>query len=178
MKGELPSKLAVSCRTKRAAELRPAGHGPEAQPELHSVWVAGSGTGTRTVKISFSHRITGKIGWVFIIPVPVRTLWFGAPIRYRVYMTECRWSAERVTVDFVCLFVRHVQQETVALVSELMTLKEQFELEKKGRVDREQLLVKRLNELQYGLDAKLEAEIALRQEQLNHLKREVEQLVR
>ncbi|CBZ52211.1 putative SF-assemblin [Neospora caninum Liverpool] len=69
-------------------------------------------------------------------------------------------------------------QETVALVSELMTLKEQFELEKKGSIDREQMLVKRLNELQYGLDARLEAEIALRQEQLNHLKKDVEQLVR
>ncbi|CDI76042.1 SF-assemblin, putative [Eimeria acervulina] len=69
-------------------------------------------------------------------------------------------------------------QDFAALQREAATLRQAFAAETKNKNERESLACKKLGELQLLVDSKFEAEIAVRQEQLNLIKREVERLVK
>ncbi|XP_026191050.1 SF-assemblin [Cyclospora cayetanensis] len=64
------------------------------------------------------------------------------------------------------------------LQKDAVALRQTFKTELKSRNDRDTLACKKLGELQLLIDSKFEAEIAVRQEQLNLIKREVERLVK
>ncbi|CDJ35960.1 SF-assemblin, putative [Eimeria mitis] len=69
-------------------------------------------------------------------------------------------------------------QDFAALQREATALRQAFSAETKNKNERESLACKKLGELQLLVDSKFEAEIAIRQEQLNLIKREVERLVK
>ncbi|CDJ47485.1 SF-assemblin, putative [Eimeria brunetti] len=69
-------------------------------------------------------------------------------------------------------------QDFAALQREANALRQAFAAETKNKNECESLACKKLGELQLLVDSKFEAEIAVRQEQLNLIKREVERLVK
>lgn len=71
-----------------------------------------------------------------------------------------------------------LQQDFAALQREAAALRQAFAAETKNKNERESLACKKLGEFQLLVDSKFEAEIAVRQEQLNLIKREVERLVK
>ena len=70
------------------------------------------------------------------------------------------------------------QQDFAALQRDVAALRQAFGTETKTRNERDTLACKKLGEIQLLVDSKFEAEIAVRQEQLNLIKREVERLVK
>lgn len=70
------------------------------------------------------------------------------------------------------------QQDFAALQREVKTLRQSFDYDTKIKNEREGSATKKLGELQYGVDSRLEAETAIRHEQINIIKREIERLIK
>ncbi|KAL8453135.1 hypothetical protein Emed_001005 [Eimeria media] len=69
-------------------------------------------------------------------------------------------------------------QDFAVLQKEAAALRQTFNAETKAKNERDAFACKKLGEIQFLVDSKFEAEIAIRQEQLNLIKREVERLVK
>lgn len=69
-------------------------------------------------------------------------------------------------------------QDFAALQREATALRQAFAAETKAKNERDAFACKKLGEIHVFVDSKFEAEIAVRQEQLNLIKREVERLVK
>lgn len=72
----------------------------------------------------------------------------------------------------------HFQQDFAALQREVKALRQSFDYDIKVKNEREGSATKKLGELQYGVDSRLEAETAIRHEQINIIKREIERLIK
>lgn len=76
------------------------------------------------------------------------------------------------------MYILRPQQDFASLQREAAALRQAFTTETRSKNERESIVCKKFGEMQLLVDSKFEAEIAVRQEQLNLIKREVEKLVK
>ncbi|KAL8454930.1 hypothetical protein Emag_001296 [Eimeria magna] len=92
-------------------------------------------------------------------------------------ITRCE-SLEKGLAQMKGELPNKLAQDFVVLQREAAALRQTFNAETKAKNERDAFACKKLGEIQFLVDSKFEAEIAIRQEQLNLIKREVERLVK
>jgi len=91
--------------------------------------------------------------------------------------TRCT-TLERGIQQFKGELPSKLQVDTAALIREIAELKSAMEADKKHRIERDTQYLKRIAEVEYGIDSKFESSFAVLEQQTQALKQEIENLSR